>query len=72
MLIQTGMDEVLLSDSTRLADQARQAGVDVTLDLADGMWHVYQALARMMPEATAALVRAAVFMRSRTPATLAV
>jgi acetyl esterase/lipase len=71
MLIQTGMDEVLLSDSTRLADQARQAGVDVTLDLADGMWHVYQALARMMPEATAALVRAAVFMRSRTPATLA-
>jgi acetyl esterase/lipase len=72
MLIQTGMDEVLLSDSTRLADRAREAGVEVTLDLADGMWHVYQSFARMMPEATDALVRAAVFMRSRTPATLAV
>ena len=29
MLIQTGDDEVLLSDSTRLAERARAAGVDV-------------------------------------------
>jgi epsilon-lactone hydrolase len=70
MLIQTGMDEVLLSDSTRLADRARDAGVDVTLDLAEGMWHVYQAFAPLVPEATDALVRAAVFMRSRIPAVL--
>jgi monoterpene epsilon-lactone hydrolase len=68
MLIQTGMDEVLLSDSTRLAARAREAGVDVTLDLADGMWHVYPMFARVVPEATEALVRAAVFMRSRVPA----
>jgi len=68
MLIQTGMDEVLLSDSTRLAERARAAGVDVTLDLADGMWHVYPAFARLVPEATDALVRAAVFMRNRIPA----
>ncbi len=66
LLIQTGMDEVLLSDSTRLADRARQAGVDATLDLAEGMWHVYQMFAPVVPEATDALVRAAVFMRSRT------
>jgi acetyl esterase/lipase len=70
MLIQTGMDEVLLSDSTRLAEQAREVGVDVTLDLAEGMWHVYQAFAGVVPEATEALVRAAVFMRSRVPAVL--
>ena len=68
MLIQTGMDEILLSDSTRLADRARDAGVDVTLDLADDLWHVYQAFARFMPEATAALVRAAAFIRATTPA----
>jgi epsilon-lactone hydrolase len=68
MLVQTGVDEVLLSDSTRLADRARAAGVDVTLDLADGMWHVYQSFARYMPEADEALMRAAVFIRSRTPA----
>jgi acetyl esterase/lipase len=68
MLVQTGVDEVLLSDSTRLADRARAAGVDVTLDLAAGMWHVYQSFARLVPEATEALLRGAVFMRSRTPA----
>jgi epsilon-lactone hydrolase len=70
MLVQTGMDEVLLSDSTRLADRARDHGVDVTLDLADDMWHVYQMFSRVMPEARDALVRAAVFMRSRIPAQL--
>jgi len=68
MLIQTGTDEVLLSDSTRLADRAKDAGVDVQLDLHEGMWHVYQAFAGMMPEATDALVRAAVFIRAKTPA----
>jgi monoterpene epsilon-lactone hydrolase len=68
MLIQTGTEEVLLSDSTRLADRAKAAGVDVQLDLRDGMWHVYPLFAGMMPEATDALVRAAVFIRSRTPA----
>jgi acetyl esterase/lipase len=70
MLVQTGMDEVLLSDSTRLAQRAQDAGVEVTLDLAEGMWHVYQAFAGVVPEATDALVRAAVFMRSRVPAVL--
>jgi acetyl esterase/lipase len=70
MLIQTGMDEILLSDSTRLAERARQAGVEVTLDLADDMWHVYQAFARFVPEATEALVRAAAFIRAVAPATL--
>jgi len=68
MLIQTGMHEVLLSDSTRLAERARAADVEVSLDLAEGMWHVYQMFAGPIPEATDALVRAAVFMRSQTPA----
>lgn len=33
--------EVLLSDTTRLAERARQAGVDVTLRLAEDSVHVY-------------------------------
>jgi acetyl esterase/lipase len=66
MLVQTGVDEILLSDTTRLAERARAAGVDVTVDLAEGMWHVYQSFARLMPEADEALARAAIFMRSRT------
>ncbi len=67
-LIQTGMDEILLSDSIRLAERYEAAGVDVRLDLRDDLWHVYPALAGYMPEATDALVRAAVFIRDKTPA----
>jgi hypothetical protein len=67
-LIQTGMDEILLSDSVRLAERYEAAGVDVRLDLRDELWHVYQAFAGYMPEATEALVRAAVFIREQTPA----
>jgi acetyl esterase/lipase len=39
LLIQVGTREVLLSDSVRIAQQARLAGIDVTLDIWDGMWH---------------------------------
>ena len=65
-LIQTGTHEVLLADSTRLAERLTEAGVYNELDLADGMWHVYQAFAGIVPEATAALVHAAHFLRART------
>jgi len=41
-LIQVGTRERLLSDSVRLTRRARLAGVDVTLDVWDGMWHVWQ------------------------------
>ena len=69
-LIQTGMDEILLSDSIRLAERYQAAGVDVRLDLRDDLWHVYPMLAGYMPEATDALIRAAVFIREKTPAPL--
>ena len=42
LLIQVGTRERLLSDSVRLARQARNHGVDVELDVWDGMWHVWQ------------------------------
>lgn len=42
LLIQVGTREVLLSDAVRLARRAREAGVDVTLDVWEGMWHVWQ------------------------------
>jgi acetyl esterase/lipase len=72
MLVQVGSHEVLLSDSTRLAERARLAGVEVELEIAPGMWHVYQASAPYIPEANAAFARAATFIRhhtSRAPAT---
>lgn len=41
LLIQVGTREMLLSDSVRLARKARDAGVDVTLDVWEGMWHSF-------------------------------
>ena len=67
MLVQVGSDEILLSDSTRLVQAARAAGVLVDFDVAPGMWHVFQAFAGMMPEATTALIEAAAFIRAKTP-----
>ena len=68
MLIQTGIDEVLLSDSTRLAERLAAAGVDHDLDLQPDMWHVYQAFAGFMPVANQALIRASEFIRAQIPA----
>ena len=50
LLIHVGNDEVLLDDSVRLADRAKAAGTEVKLKVWDGMWHVFQTLARMIPE----------------------
>ena len=42
LLIQVGTDEVLLDDARRFAEKARQAGIDVTLEIWDEMFHVFQ------------------------------
>lgn len=42
LLIQVGTADLLLSDSERLAAAAADAGVDVTLEISDGLPHVYQ------------------------------
>jgi acetyl esterase/lipase len=55
MLIQVGNDEILLNDSTRLADRAKQAGVDVTIQIWDNMWHDFQTFAVIVPEAREAI-----------------
>jgi len=41
-LIQAGTRELLLSDSVRLYRGLDAAGIRVTLDLYEGMWHVFQ------------------------------
>ncbi|NWF69848.1 MAG: alpha/beta hydrolase, partial [Chloroflexi bacterium] len=55
LLIHVGDDEILLSDSTRLAEKATDAGVDVTLKIWPGMWHVFHFFAPLLPEARQAL-----------------
>jgi len=55
MLIQVGDRETLLSDATRLADRARDAGVPVSLQVWDGMIHVFQQFPNELREARDAI-----------------
>jgi acetyl esterase/lipase len=63
MLIQVGDGEILLDDSTRLADRARAAGVNIDLKVWANMPHVWQISQNFLPEARAALNQAAAFAK---------
>jgi acetyl esterase/lipase len=65
LLIQVGDHEVLLSDSTRLAEQARVAGVHVELEIWEKMWSVFHFLAYMLPEAEQAISKIGKFVRAK-------
>ncbi len=60
-----GSDEILLSDSTRLAEQAQAAGVEVTLEIWPGMWHVWHIFTPYLPEAKQAIAAIGAFVRSK-------
>lgn len=64
LLIQVGTEETLLDDSTRLAARAKASGVDVTLEIWEGMVHVFQSNAMILPEARRAIEKIGQFMRS--------
>jgi monoterpene epsilon-lactone hydrolase len=62
LLIQAGDRETVLDDSTMLADAARAAGVDVQLEIWDGMIHVFQMFPEI-PQAREAIASIAKFLR---------
>ena len=64
MLIQVGDQEMLLDDSITFAEKAKAAGVDVTLDVWEDMFHVWHALAAIIPEAQEAVEQAGVFIQA--------
>ena len=47
--VNAGTSEILLSDTTRFADAAEAAGVDVTVSIVEGMQHVFPCLAGRAP-----------------------
>lgn len=55
LLLQVGNAEVLLDDSTRLAKHATEQGCNVTLEVWEGMPHVFQGFAPFLPEALKAI-----------------
>ncbi len=68
LLVQVGGSETLLDDATRLAERARAAGVDVTLETWEEMIHVWHFFAFILPEAQQAIDRIGQFIRQRTAA----
>ena len=65
LLIQVGTAEVLLDDSTRFAERAELAGVEVDLEVWDEMIHVFQAFP-MLEEADNAIQNIGRWVRQRT------
>ena len=66
LFVQASDVEVLLSDSTRLVEKARAAGVTVEFEIWHGLPHVWQIFTPFLPEARAALAKTADFMRRVT------
>lgn len=66
LLLQVGDAETLLDDSTRLAERARAAGVDVTLKVWDEMPHVWHLFAPILPEGRQAIDEIGSFFQART------
>jgi epsilon-lactone hydrolase len=65
LLIHVGSDEVLLDDAVQLADRAKTAGVDATLEVWDRMIHVWHWFLPMLDEAQSAVDGIGRFIRSR-------
>lgn len=65
LMIHVGDGEVLLHDSTRLAEKARSQGVDVTLRVWKDAPHVFQLFAGVVPQSTWSLKEIGEFMRQR-------
>jgi epsilon-lactone hydrolase len=66
LLIHVGDAEALLDDSRRLADRAKAAGVNVTLEVWPEMPHVWHLFAHFLPEGQRAIDRAGEFVRRHT------
>jgi len=64
LLIHVGTEETLLDDSTRLMDYAREAGVDVDLQIWPGMFHMFQ-LVGYMPEAKKVMETVVSFVKEK-------
>ncbi|NVM43387.1 MAG: alpha/beta hydrolase [Candidatus Lokiarchaeota archaeon] len=64
ILIQVGSIEGLLDDSVKLAENAKSAGVKVTLEVYDKMTHVFQSFGDDLPESMEAFEKAAKFLAS--------
>ncbi len=66
MLLQVGDAEILLDDSTRVADRAKAAGVKVELEVWPEMFHVWHVFAKILPEGQQAIDRIGSYVLEHT------
>ncbi|MES2720183.1 MAG: alpha/beta hydrolase [Pseudomonadota bacterium] len=62
-LVQVGTEEILYSDSERLAARAAEIGWDLTLSVWDGLFHDFQMMGGILPEADQAIAEIAAFVK---------
>ena len=67
LLIQVGDYEVLLDDSTRLAERGQAAGVQVKLEIWPEMIHRWHSYASVLPEGQQAIEDIGTFIREQIP-----
>lgn len=67
ILMHVGDWEILLDDTLRFADKARDAGSPVTATVWPQMIHVFEVFAHVLPEARRSLGEIAAFLRSHEP-----
>jgi acetyl esterase/lipase len=67
LLIHVGEAEILLDDSIRVAERAKQAGVQVDLEVWDEMVHVWHVFAKLLPEAQQAIEKMGTYVSVHTP-----
>jgi acetyl esterase/lipase len=65
LCIHVGTAETLLDDATRLAERAKMAGTEVTLEVWEEMIHVWHLFAAMLPEGQQAIERIGEYVRQR-------
>ncbi|HTT99527.1 MAG TPA: alpha/beta hydrolase [Rhizomicrobium sp.] len=67
IMVHAGSSEILRDDASRLGDRAADAGTSVSVEIYDGMQHVFQANP-YVPEARVSLQRLGQFIKSKTRA----
>ncbi len=70
IMVHAGSAEILRDDASRLGDCAAKAGVPVSVEIYDGMPHLFQ-VSPHLPEARVSLMRLGKFIKTRTQDTAA-
>lgn len=65
LFLHVGEHELLSSDSIRLAENAKAAGVNIQLEVWPEVWHVWHAWAATLPEGQEAIDQIGQFVRQK-------